>query len=108
MIARASGSNSPMPQPTTTYDYNKNPKYWKRKEKAYLLDQLKLSGFDPPHPDTKNNKGELIQHLFLLRGTRPIGETSESEEQSKKKKPPKRAKHLKINSPSKTPKTPKS
>jgi hypothetical protein len=53
MIGRASGSNAPMPQPPTTYDSNKNPKYWKRKDKAYLLDQLRLSGFDPPHPDTE-------------------------------------------------------
>ena len=99
MIARASGSNSPMPQPPTTYDSNKNPKYWKKKEKLYLLEQLKLSGFDPPHPDTENNKGELIQHFFLLRGIRPIDETSESEEQSNQKKPPKRANDLNLYSP---------
>ena len=65
MIGRASGSNAPMPQPPTTYDSSKNQKYWKRKSKEYLLDQLRLSGFDPPHPDTgKNNQRELIQHLF--------------------------------------------
>jgi len=51
MIGRASGSNAPMPQPPTTYDSGKSKTYWKRKNKEYILDQLRLSGFDPPHPD---------------------------------------------------------
>jgi hypothetical protein len=67
MIGRASGSNAPMPQPPTTYDSSKNPKYWKRKDKAYLLDQLRLSGFDPPHPDTERlSTKQLIDYLFFI------------------------------------------
>ena len=66
MIGRASGSDAPMPQPPTTYDSNKNPKYWKRKGKEYILDQLRLSGFDPPHPDIeKVNQQQLIDYLVF-------------------------------------------
>ena len=64
MIARASGSNAPMPQPPTTYDSNKNPRYWIRKDKAYLLDQLQLSGFDPPYPDMSKIGEPYLLKLF--------------------------------------------
>ena len=66
MIGRASGSNAPMPQPPTTYDTSKNPKHWKRKSQKYIVAQLRLSGFDPPHPKAPIiDKRELIAHALF-------------------------------------------
>ena len=51
MIERAStarGSNDP--HPPTAMDKNKDAKYWHRTTKPYILEQIIISGFDPPHP----------------------------------------------------------
>ena len=51
MIERAStarGSNDP--HPPTAMDKNKDAKYWHRTTKPYILEQMIISGFDPPHP----------------------------------------------------------
>ena len=45
----ARGSNDP--HPPTTMDMSKDPKYWRGKKKAYIWEQIKISGFDPPHPN---------------------------------------------------------
>jgi len=81
MMARGSaarGSNDPTP-PATAFNGNTNPKYWKKQNKTYLLEQLKISGWDPPHPDTSLiSKKELYTKLFEVRGIQD-NETEEKE-----------------------------
>ena len=82
MMARGSaarGSNDPRPPPATAFNGNTNPKFWMKQNKAYLLEQLKISGWDPPHPDTsKLSKKELYTKLFEVREI-PENETEEKE-----------------------------
>jgi hypothetical protein len=61
------GSSDPQP-PATTLNGNTNRKYWNNQNKTYILEQLKLSGWDPPHPDIdKIYKKDLLAMLFKLR-----------------------------------------
>ena len=81
MMERAStarGSNDPPPRPPTTMDISKDANYWHNKSKAYIWEQIKISGFDPPHPvDFKKIKqSELLDQLFKLRGIRDVKEMS--------------------------------
>ena len=82
MMARGSaarGSNDPTPPPATTFNGNTSRTYWKKQEKDYLLEQLKISGWDPPHPDTsKFSNKTLYTKLFEVRGI-PENETEEKE-----------------------------
>jgi hypothetical protein len=65
----ARGSNDPPPRPPTTMDISKDQNYWNKKSKQYILDQINISGFNPPHPmNVKDfNKDELLDKLFELR-----------------------------------------
>jgi hypothetical protein len=91
MMARGSaarGSNDP-PPPATTFNGNRNRKYWKKQKNDYLLEQLKISGWDPPHPDTSLiSKKELYTKLFEVRGIQD-NETEEKESKPKQTKGPK-------------------
>ena len=70
MMARGSaarGSNDP-PPPATTMNGNTNRNYWNNQKKPYIIEQLKISGWDPPHPDiNKISKKDLLTILFKLR-----------------------------------------
>jgi hypothetical protein len=57
----ARGSNDPPPRPPTTMDISKDANYWHNKSTAYIWEQIKISGFDPPY------KSELLDQLFKLR-----------------------------------------
>ena len=65
----ARGSNDPPPRPPTTMDISKDANYWRGKEKAYIWEQIQISGFDPPYPVdfTKISKNKLLDQLFKLR-----------------------------------------
>ena len=81
MMARgsaATGSNDPPPPPATAFNGNTRRTYWKKQKKAYLLEQLKISGWDPPHPDiNKISKKDLLTVLFKLRNI-PENETQQT------------------------------
>ena len=82
MMARGSaarGSNDP-PPPATTFNGNTNRNYWKKQKKDYLLEQLKISGWDPPHPDiSKISKKDLVTILLKLRNI-PENETQQTQQ----------------------------
>ena len=87
MMARGSaarGSNDSPPPPATAFNGNTSRTYWKKQKKAYLLEQLKISGWDPPHPDTiKITNKTLYTKLFEVREI-PEDETEEKEIKPKK------------------------
>ena len=80
MMARGSaarGSNDP-PPPATTFNGNTNRNYWNKQLKPYILEQLKISGWDPPHLDIdKLKKKDLLPVLFKLRNI-PENETPQT------------------------------
>jgi hypothetical protein len=86
MMARGSaarGSNDP-PPPATTLNGSTNRNYWNKQLKPYILEQLKISGWDPPHPDTiKISRKELYTKLFEVRES-PEDETEENKLNLKK------------------------
>ena len=82
MMARGSaarGSNDP-PPPATTYNGNTSRTYWKNQLKPYILEQLKISGGDPPHPDIDNiSRQDLLTVLFKVRNI-PENETQQTQQ----------------------------
>jgi hypothetical protein len=87
MMARGSaarGSNDPSPPPATAFNGNTNPKFWKKQKNDYLIEQLEISGWNPPHPDiSKLPRKALWTKLFEVRGI-PENETEEKEIKPKK------------------------